>query len=63
MTDPNPEPGDPGPLERSQQALDEARDAARAALDDVSPAAEMDTPGTGEGLEEHDEGDLAPRPN
>jgi hypothetical protein len=47
-------------LERSQQAIDEGNDAARAALDDPSP--DLDGPGTGRSAEDT-EGEPAPRPS
>lgn len=53
---------DTGPLERSQQAIDEARDAVKGALQDTEPDPDLDMPATGEGLES-DEQDVAPRPN
>ena len=57
------EPGDTAALDRSRQALGEAKEAARDALADESPTDELDVPGTGEGLESTDDGDVAPRPN
>jgi hypothetical protein len=49
-------------LERSQETIDDAKDAAREALGDNSPTSDVDIPGTGEGLEADAE-DVAPRPN
>jgi hypothetical protein len=59
---PETDGGDSSALERSQEAIDEGREAANKALDDPSLASELDTPGTGEGLEE-DQEDVTPRPN
>lgn len=49
-------------LDRSQEAIDDAKEAARAAMEDPAPDSDLDVPGVGEGLEE-DQEDVAPRPN
>ncbi|HEX8511299.1 MAG TPA: hypothetical protein VF635_17610 [Propionibacteriaceae bacterium] len=55
--------GDSGPLERSQDSIEEAKSAAKDALaDDYYPGSDLDAPATGDGIES-DEHDVAPRPN
>ncbi|HET9873040.1 MAG TPA: hypothetical protein VFP89_10670 [Propionibacteriaceae bacterium] len=50
-------------LDRSAEAIEEGRDAAREALGDgYIPGSDVDAPGTGDGLEAG-EADVAPRPN
>lgn len=66
MTAAVPDPseiGDPTALEESQQAIDEAKSAAKSALaDDYYPGSDLDAPATGDGLESEEQ-DVAPRPN
>jgi hypothetical protein len=49
-------------LERSEQLIDEAKDAAPEALSDTPPAEHLDVPATGTGLDEEGQ-EVTPRPN
>jgi len=61
-TEPQPdESGGSAALDKSRESLAEAKDAARKVFEGDEPA-DLDAPGTGEGLES-DEEDVAPRPN
>lgn len=62
MTSFEPEAGAGEALERSQEAIEDAKAGAGDALGDLSPTPELDAPGTGDGLEAN-EPDVAPRPS
>jgi hypothetical protein len=62
MTAPGTDGGGAEELERSEQLIDEAKDAAREALSDTPPAENLDVPATGTGLDEEGP-EVTPRPN
>jgi hypothetical protein len=58
------EAGDSGALERSQEAINDAKSAAKDALaDDYYPGSDLDAPATGDGLDSQQDEEVAPRPN
>ena len=59
---PESENGGTEALDRAQGSIDEAKDAARTALDDPAFDSDLDVPGVGDGLEE-DQEDVTPRPS
>jgi hypothetical protein len=62
MTAAGSETGGAEQLERSEELIDEAKDAAREALSDTPPAENLDVPATGTGLDEAGE-QPTPQPN
>lgn len=55
MTSTEPQPGDTEALDRSQEAIDEAKAGENDAMGDLAPGPDVDEPYTGEGVDPEDD--------